>query len=286
MPRSRAAWTAQDRGPQMAATIKTITGPVQIDHISTSTSHGFEGVVDTLGGVDMCIPAENVNTPGYVAGPRPGSIQSTARSVISSIRDTGLDVVPGCQTLDGVAGARVTSARVICPATPRPRTSIGSAASNSSCRQSSTGCFSRPSSPSCPGSSDPILASLRPDKGLSVARPRLPRRADQGGSARARPSSARCRAPISSRTTDSDALKMSPSAQKIFSGVRAGKPLGNVGLTTGTRHLRRPTSPSRSSTTPRAATHRASGRALQQRIQHSPGARDAVRATARTSPAT
>ena len=29
---------------------------------------GFQGVVETLGGVDMCIPAENVNTPGYVEG--------------------------------------------------------------------------------------------------------------------------------------------------------------------------------------------------------------------------
>ena len=55
-------------GPLLVAkTIHALTG-LKINHYLYVDLAGFQGVVKTLGGVDMCIPAENVNTPGYVEG--------------------------------------------------------------------------------------------------------------------------------------------------------------------------------------------------------------------------
>ncbi len=55
-------------GPKkVAETVQALTG-LQIDHVLYVDLAGFQGVVETLGGVDMCITAENVNTPGYVEG--------------------------------------------------------------------------------------------------------------------------------------------------------------------------------------------------------------------------
>ena len=51
-------------GPQlMAKTISNLTG-LQIDHYLYVDLNGFQDVVDTLGGVELCIPGYNVNTPG------------------------------------------------------------------------------------------------------------------------------------------------------------------------------------------------------------------------------
>ena len=46
----------------VAATVHKLTG-LKINHVLYVDLAGFQGVVDTLGGVDVCIPAENVNTP-------------------------------------------------------------------------------------------------------------------------------------------------------------------------------------------------------------------------------
>ena len=46
----------------MAATVHNLTG-LRVNHVLYVDLAGFQGVVDTLHGVDMCIPAENVNTP-------------------------------------------------------------------------------------------------------------------------------------------------------------------------------------------------------------------------------
>ncbi|HEX6132181.1 MAG TPA: LCP family protein [Actinomycetota bacterium] len=72
-------------GPQMMArTVANLTG-LRIDHVLYVDLAGFQGIVDTLGGVDMCIP-------GYNADPGTGRIQDPL---------TGLDIAPGCQRLDG-----------------------------------------------------------------------------------------------------------------------------------------------------------------------------------------
>ena len=55
-------------GPQLVAqTVANLTG-LQIDHYLYVDLEGFRRTVNTLGGVDMCIPAYNVNTPGDLAG--------------------------------------------------------------------------------------------------------------------------------------------------------------------------------------------------------------------------
>ena len=81
--RSRAASRAAARSSSRA-TVHKLTG-LKINHVLYVDLAGFQGVVDTLGGVDMCIPAENVNTPDG--------------RIVDEL--TALDVTPGCQRLPG-----------------------------------------------------------------------------------------------------------------------------------------------------------------------------------------
>jgi LCP family protein required for cell wall assembly len=72
-------------GPKlMARTVANLTG-LQVDHFLYVDLAGFQHIVETIGGVELCIPA-------YNADPTTGRIQDEL---------TGLDVAPGCQTLDG-----------------------------------------------------------------------------------------------------------------------------------------------------------------------------------------
>jgi LCP family protein required for cell wall assembly len=72
-------------GPQlMAQTIANLTG-LPIDHYLYVDLAGFQHIVDTLGGVTLCVPP-------YNADPATGRIQDPL---------TGLDIAPGCQRLDG-----------------------------------------------------------------------------------------------------------------------------------------------------------------------------------------
>ena len=105
-------------GPQlMADTITKLTG-LSIDHFLYVDLNGFQKVVNTLHGVDLCIPAYNVNTPGMVEGTdADGNPTQTYYSEVGHIVDpnTGLDVLPGCQHLDGFqALAYVRSRHLLC----------------------------------------------------------------------------------------------------------------------------------------------------------------------------
>ena len=90
-------------GPELTArTVANLTG-LQIDHILYVDLAGFQAVVDTLGGVDMCIPA-------YHADPATGRLQDPL---------TGLDIPPGCQHLEGdQALAYVRTRHLYCDAIP------------------------------------------------------------------------------------------------------------------------------------------------------------------------
>jgi LCP family protein required for cell wall assembly len=68
----------------MAKTVANLTG-LRIDHVLYVDLAGFQGIVETLDGVDMCLPA-------YNADPETGRLQDEL---------TGLDIAPGCQRLDG-----------------------------------------------------------------------------------------------------------------------------------------------------------------------------------------
>ena len=87
-------------GPDLVAeTVHDLTG-LRINHYVYVDLAGFQGIVETLDGVEMCIPAENVNTPGWVDGPDPTEPQIYYREP-GYIADpfTGLHVKPGCQVL-------------------------------------------------------------------------------------------------------------------------------------------------------------------------------------------
>ena len=107
-------------GPDLVAeTVHDITG-LRINHYVYVDLAGFQGIVETLGGVEMCIPAENVNTPGWVDGPDPAEPQIYYREP-GYIADpfTGLYVKPGCQLLQGdQALAYVRTRHLRCDAVP------------------------------------------------------------------------------------------------------------------------------------------------------------------------
>ena len=114
--------------------VSQLTG-LQIDHYLYVDLNGFQEVVNTLGGVDLCIPSYNVNTPGWVEGStRTGTPSQIHYDEVGHIVDpnTGLDVVPGCQKLDGSQGARLR-ARTAPALRARSPTSPGSGGSSSSC---------------------------------------------------------------------------------------------------------------------------------------------------------
>lgn len=109
-------------GPQrLADTVTALTG-IDIDHYLYVDLNGFQRVVDTLGGVEMCIPGYNVNTPGWVAGSdAQGNPTEIYYDEVGHIVDplTGLDVVPGCQRLDGRSAlAYVRSRHLPCDLIP------------------------------------------------------------------------------------------------------------------------------------------------------------------------
>ena len=110
-------------GPQLVArTVSAITG-LKVNHYLYVNLAGFEGVVNTLGGVQMCIPAENVNTPGYVESTNAdGSNTRVYFAEVGHIVDpnTGLDVTPGCQRLNGSQSlAYVRTRHLRCDRGPR-----------------------------------------------------------------------------------------------------------------------------------------------------------------------
>jgi LCP family protein required for cell wall assembly len=109
-------------GPQlMADTINRLTG-LGVDHYLYVDLQGFQDVVDKLGGVDMCIPSYDVNTPGDVMTPTAtGGETLQYYDQTGHVIDpfTGLDVLPGCQHLDGAqALAYVRSRHLPCDTIP------------------------------------------------------------------------------------------------------------------------------------------------------------------------
>ncbi len=191
--------------------------------------NGFEKVVDTLGGVDMCIPAYNVNTPGWVDGSdAKGNIVPTYYSEVGHIVDpnTGLDVVPGCQRLSGLqALAYVRTRHLPCDAIP-DFSRIGRQ------QQFMRSVINQMLSPSeivkAPGLVQPVLASLHRDKSL------LPGdlvyfvgqlRGISTGAVEFRAVPGDATAMVGTQSV----VRMDPSAKEIFAAIREGKPIAGVG---------------------------------------------------------
>jgi anionic cell wall polymer biosynthesis LytR-Cps2A-Psr (LCP) family protein len=214
----------------MARTVHTLTG-LTINHILYVDLAGFEGVVETLGGVTMCISGENVNTPGYVDTPNPdGTTTAVYNAEVGHIFDpyTGLDVKPGCQTLDGLQALAYVRARHLrCDAAAPDFYRI------SRQQQFLRAVINRLLQPSeltkLPTEIGPIMRNFRRDEKLKIAD-----LAYLVGQLRGiTTGAAEFRSVPGHAATEGglDVIVMDPSAKQIFKAIREGKPIGNVGTT-------------------------------------------------------
>jgi LCP family protein required for cell wall assembly len=218
-------------GPErVAETVHDLTG-LTINHVLYVDLAGFEGVVNTLGGVNMCIPAENVNTPGYVDTPQAdGATVMQYYAQQGHIVDpyTGLDVKPGCQTLDGAqALAYVRTRHLRCDAAAPDFYRITRQ------QQFLRAVINRLLQPEeltkLPSEIGPIMRNFRRDKDLKIADLAYlvgQLRGISTGAAEFRS------VPAYAATVGSlEVVKMDPVAQQIFKAIRDGKPIGGVGTT-------------------------------------------------------
>ncbi|HEX6844013.1 MAG TPA: LCP family protein [Actinomycetota bacterium] len=196
-------------GPQlMAQTVANLTG-LRIDHYLYVDLAGFQGVVDTLGGVTMCPPA-------YLADPATGRIQDPL---------TGLDIEPGCQVMDGkTALAFVRTRHLPCDNIP----DFSRIGRQQQFLRAVITQMLRPSKiAQAPALVGPVLDNMRRDarflpgdlvylvgemRGLSTGAAEF----------RAVPGVAGWEGELS-------VVHMDPSAEQIFEAIRAGEPIGDAG---------------------------------------------------------
>jgi LCP family protein required for cell wall assembly len=205
----------QHGGPQLVAnTVEQLTG-LTINHVLYVDLAGFQGIVKTLGGVTMCIPAN-------LADPSTGRVQDPL---------TGLDVAPGCQRLDSYqALAYVRTRHLPCDFIP-DFSRIGRQ------QQFLRAVLNRLLAPSeitkAPGLIRPIASNLVKDKSLDLADIIYLVKQLEGISTgavefRAVPGTPTVVYPSWS-PSGLDIVQMDPVDQQIFSRIRQGKPLGTLG---------------------------------------------------------
>ena len=216
-------------GPErMVQVIHNLTG-LKISHVLYVDLAGFQGVVDTLGGVTMCISGENVNTPGDVETPTStGTTTMVFHPEVGHIVDpyTGLDVKPGCQTLDGTqALAYVRTRHLRCDGAAPDFYRITRQ------QQFLRAVINRLLQPTevakLPAQIGPIMHNFRKDQGLKIADLVYLVGQLRGISTGA----AEFRSVPSYVTSSTSPLYMDKSAEQIFKAIREGKPIGGVGTT-------------------------------------------------------
>jgi LCP family protein required for cell wall assembly len=198
-------------GPKlMAQTIADLTG-LTIDHFLYVDLAGFQQIVDTLGGVQMCIPA-------YNADKATGRIQDPL---------TGLDIAPGCQRLDGFqALAYVRTRHLRCDFT----SDFDRIGRQQQFLRAVINQMLRPQEiAKAPTLVEPVLANMRRDRGL------LPGdlvylvgqlRGITTGAAEFRAVPA-----TFGFEGSKSVVHMDPSARQIFAAIREGRPISDVGTT-------------------------------------------------------
>jgi LCP family protein required for cell wall assembly len=217
-------------GPQlMADTVSQLTG-LQIDHYLYIDLAGFQNVVDTLGGVTLCIPSNQVNTPGILyQHTASGGEQPIEYSEVGHVADpnTGLDVVPGCQRLNGYqALAYVRTRSLPCDTIP----DFSRISRQQQFLRALINQMLRPTElAKAPGLVDPILRNMHRDggflpgdlvylvgqlRGLSTGNVEFRAVPGTGGTRNGK-----------------SVVLMDPAAQQIFAAIRDGKPLGDIGTT-------------------------------------------------------
>lgn len=211
-------------GPLLVAkTIHALTG-LKVNHYLYVDLAGFQGVVGTLGGVDMCISGENVNTPGYVEG-QSGSVYYPEPGYIAD-PFTGLHIKPGCQTLPpDQALAYVRARHLKCDAAAPDFYRI--ARQQQFMRALITKLLQPDELLKLPGRIRPILSNMKRDPDLNPADLAYlvgQLRGISTGAAefRAVPGYPAFEGGLAVVKTD-------PSAGQIFRAIRQGKPLGDAG---------------------------------------------------------
>jgi anionic cell wall polymer biosynthesis LytR-Cps2A-Psr (LCP) family protein len=215
-------------GPQlMAETVANLTH-LSIEHYLFVDLQGFRDVVDTIGGVDMCIPAYNVNTPGWVPATKPGGIQTEIYvDEVGHIVDpnAGLDVVPGCQRLEGAQALAYVRARHL------PCDHIPDFARIGRQQQFLRALINQMLRPSkvvqAPALVPDVLAHLRRDRDflpsdLVYLVGQLRGLGTGAVEFRAVPG-------VSAWQGDKSVVEMDPSAERLFSALRQGRPIGTTG---------------------------------------------------------
>jgi anionic cell wall polymer biosynthesis LytR-Cps2A-Psr (LCP) family protein len=215
-------------GPRLTAqTVSNLTG-LPIDHYLYVDLNGFRNIVDTLGGVDMCIPAYNVNTPGWLTGTdADGKPTRVYVDDIGHIADpnSGLNIEPGCQRLDGIqALAYVRSRHLPCDHVP----DFSRIGRQQQFLRAVVNQMLRPSVVvKAPALVTPVLESLRRDRGLLPSDlvylvGKLRGLGTGAVEFRAVPG-------VAGWEGTRSVVRMHPSASRIFAAIREGEPLGSAG---------------------------------------------------------
>jgi anionic cell wall polymer biosynthesis LytR-Cps2A-Psr (LCP) family protein len=215
-------------GPQlMAQTVSDLTR-LPIDHTLYVDLDGFRKIVDTLGGVDMCIPAYNVNTPGWLTGTDANG-EPTRLYVgdIGHIADpnSGLNIEPGCQRLDGTqALAYVRSRHLPCDHVP----DFSRIGRQQQFLRAVVNQMLRPSVVvKAPALVTPVLENLRRDQGLLPSD--LVYLVGQLRGLNTGAVEFRAVPGVAGLEGTRSVVKVDPSASRIFAAIREGKPLGDAG---------------------------------------------------------
>lgn len=217
-------------GAQLVAqTVANLTG-LTIHHYLYVDLEGFRRTVDTLGGVDMCIPAYNVNTPGWLTATAPnGEPTQVYYGQAGHIADpnSGLNVEPGCQRLGGDQALAYVRARHL------PCDHIPDFARIGRQQQFLRAVVNQMLRPSvvvkAPALVEPVLRNLRRDADL------LP--SDLVylvGQLRGLSTGAvefRTVPGVAATIEEKAVLRMDPSADEIFRAIEESRPIGNVGTT-------------------------------------------------------
>jgi len=196
-------------GAQLVAkTVQQLTD-LKVNHVLYVDLAGFQGIVRTLGGVTMCIPAN-------LADPSTGRVQDPL---------TGLDVAPGCQQLDArQALAYVRTRHLPCDLIP-DFSRIGRQ------QQFLRAVLNRLLSPSeiskAPSLIRPIAHNLVADESLDLADIIYLVKQLEGISTGAVEFRAVPGTPGFEGTLS--VVKMDPAAEQIFDRIRQGQPLGTLG---------------------------------------------------------
>jgi anionic cell wall polymer biosynthesis LytR-Cps2A-Psr (LCP) family protein len=222
-------------GPElMANTVFGLTH-IPIDHYLYVDLNGFQHAVDTLGGVDMCIPSYYVDTPGDLEAVDPsGNIVYIHYADAGHVADpyTGLDVLPGCQHLGGTQALAYVRSRHNLPCSPIP--DFARITRQQQFMRALINQMLKPSElAKAPGLVGPVLSSLHRDSRFSPADLVYlvgQMRGISTGAVQFRSVSG-SQAQVTQGGIPLDIVKLDPADEKLFAAIRNDTPLPDIGTT-------------------------------------------------------